>query len=156
MGVFLVIGAAVTGALATVLTGGEPGIVLGIFVAAGTVAAALAVRPRAVYLIVPVPAPAYVVAAVCAGFAHDRAADTSHTALAVTAAQWVASGFIAMAAATIAAIAVTAARWPRNAGGPSHPPPAGRAGRPRRDQATRSPSARPRRPRDLDYPASAL
>jgi hypothetical protein len=46
-----------------------------------------------------------------AGLVGDRAAGTSHTALAVSAAQWIASGFLPMTAATLLAIAVTAIRW---------------------------------------------
>jgi hypothetical protein len=98
LGVFLIIGAAALGALATVTTRSQPGNLLGAFLVAGTLAAALAVRPRAVYLIIPVPALAYVIAATAAGLARDHAAGTSHTALAASIAQWVAGGFLAMTA----------------------------------------------------------
>lgn len=67
----------------TVLTKQEPGGMLGGFLIAGTIAAVLAVRPRAVYLIIPVPALAYPVAAILAGLIRDRAAETSRTALAI-------------------------------------------------------------------------
>jgi ACR3 family arsenite efflux pump ArsB len=93
------------------VTGSEPGLILGIFLVAGTAAGALAVHPRAAYLIIPVPALAYLVAAVVAGAIHDHAADSSHTAAAISAAQWIASGFVAMSAATLLAIAVAAVRW---------------------------------------------
>ena len=89
---------------------------LGIFLLAGTAAGALAVRPRAAYLIIPVPALAYLAAAIVAGLVHDRAADTSHTALVISAAQWIASGFLAMSAATLLAIVVAVAR---GVGGPA-------------------------------------
>jgi hypothetical protein len=78
---------------------------------AATLAAALAIQPGAVYRIIPVPALAYLVMASVAGLAGDRAAGTSHTALAVSAAQWIASGFLPMTVATLLAIAVTAIRW---------------------------------------------
>jgi len=117
LGVFLVIGCAALGTLVTVVTRTEPGSVLGVLVVAGTAAAALAVRPRVVYVIIPVPALAYVVAASIAGFVHDRASDTSLTGLAVHAAQWIASGFLAMSVATLLAIAATAVRWPRSGRG---------------------------------------
>jgi hypothetical protein len=94
-----------------VLSGREPGLVLGIFLLAGTAAGALAVQPRAAYLIIPVPPLACAVAATLAGLIHDHAAGTSHTALAISAAQWIASGFLAMTAATLMAVAVTTARW---------------------------------------------
>jgi hypothetical protein len=110
-GVCIVAGGAALGALITVLAGTGPGPVLGVSLVAATLAAALAIQPRAVYRIIPVPALAYVVTATVAGLIGDRAASTSHTALAVSAAQWIASGFVPMTAATLLAIAVTAIRW---------------------------------------------
>ena len=106
------------------MTGTEPGVLLGIFLLAGTAAGALAVHPRAAYLIIPVPALAYLAAAIAAGLIHDHAADTSHTALAISAAQWIASGFFTMTAATLLAIAVAAGRWAaaRVGAGPSATP----------------------------------
>jgi hypothetical protein len=111
--VFVVIGCAGLGTLVTVLAGSEPGSVLGVSLVAGTLIGALAVRPGATFLIIPVPALAYVVAAVLAGLIRDRANDSSLTMLAVHAAQWIASGFLAISTATLLAIGVTAARWPR-------------------------------------------
>ena len=102
---------AALGALITVFASTGPGPVLGVSLAAATLVAALAIQPRAVYRIIPVPALAYVVAATVAGLIGDRMASTSHTALAVSAAQWIASGFLPMTAATLLAIAVTAIRW---------------------------------------------
>lgn len=111
LGIVLIIGGALAGLLVTVVTGSEPGVVLGIFLLAGTAAGALVVHPRAAYLIIPVPALAYLAAAILAGLIHDHAADTSHTALAISAAQWIAGGFFAMTAATLLAIAVATVRW---------------------------------------------
>jgi len=111
MGIGLVIGGATAGLLVTLLAGRGPGAVLGIFLLAGTAAGTLAVRPRAAYLLIPVPPLAYLVAATLAGLVHDRAADTSHTALAISAARWIASGFLAMTAATLLAIVAAAAGW---------------------------------------------
>jgi hypothetical protein len=111
LGIALVIGGALAGLLGTVVTGSDPGVILGIFLLAGTAAGALAVHPRAAYLIIPVPALAYLAAAIVAGVIHDHGADTSQTALAISAAQWIASGFVAMTAATLLAIAVAAVRW---------------------------------------------
>jgi hypothetical protein len=111
LGVFCVIGATLVGLVITLLSGTEPGVILGVFVVVGTVAAALAVRPGAVYLIFPVPALAYAVAAVIAGLVHDRGVDTSHTALAISAAQWIAGGFVAMTVATGVAVLIAGYRW---------------------------------------------
>lgn len=108
---FTVIGGAVLGALVTVFLGRDPGFALGLLVFLSTLVAVFVVRPRAVYLVIPVPALSYVVAAVLTGYLHDRATDTSHTALAISAVQWIAAGFVAMAAATALAILVTAIRW---------------------------------------------
>lgn len=111
LGIGLAAGGAAAGLLGTLLTGSDPGVLLGIFLVTGTAAGALAVRPGAAHLIIPVPPLAYVVAATLAGLVHDHAADTSHTALAISAAQWIASGFLAMTAATLLASAVAATRW---------------------------------------------
>ena len=110
-GVCIVLGGAALGALITALAGTGPGPVLGVALVAATLAAALAIQPRAVYRIIPVPALAYAATATVAGVIGDRAASASHTALAVSAAQWIASGFLPMTAATLLAIAVTAIRW---------------------------------------------
>jgi hypothetical protein len=120
LGVSIVIFSAAVGMIGTIAARSEPGPVLGAFVAAGTVAAALAVRPRAVHVIIPVPALAYLVAASIAGMIHDRAADTSRTALLTSATQWFAGGFLAIVGATAAAIVITAVRRPRSRRGPGH------------------------------------
>jgi hypothetical protein len=130
LGVFAVIGGTLLGLVITLLSGTEPGVILGVFVVLGTVAAALAVRPRAVYLVFPVPALAYPVAAVIAGLVHDRGVDTSHTALALNAAQWIAGGFIAMTVATGLAVLIAGYRWLRESRPPGGPA-TGRTGPPR-------------------------
>jgi hypothetical protein len=109
--VFTVIGGAFAGLLITVFIGREPGFVLGLCVILATLVGAFAVRPRAAYMVIPVPALAYVVAAVVAGYAHDHATDTSHAQLAISALQWVANGFIPMSLATGLAILIAATRW---------------------------------------------
>ena len=110
-GVFVVVGSAAVGALLTALTGSAPGTVLGICLVAGTVAGALAVRPRTGYLIIPVPALAYLVAGLIAGLIYNRSSDGSRTLLAVNGTQWIASGFVAMTISTILAIVIMAVRW---------------------------------------------
>jgi hypothetical protein len=111
LGVFTVIAGAFLGFVITALAGREPGFILGLLVVLATAVAVFAVRPKAVYLVIPAPSLAYVVAAVLTGYLHDRATDTSHTALAISAVQWIASGFVAMIAATALAIVVAAGRW---------------------------------------------
>jgi hypothetical protein len=107
--------AALLGLVITLLAGREPGLILGIFIIVGTIVAALAVRPGATYLIFPVPAPAYAVAAVIAGLIHDHASDSSRTALLLNAGQWIAAGFIPMTVATALAVLVAGYRWLRSA-----------------------------------------
>jgi hypothetical protein len=130
LGVFVVLGATLLGLVITLLAGTEPGLILGVFLVVGTVAAATAVRPGAVYLLFPVPAPAYALAALIAGLVHDRGVDTDHTALAINAAQWIAGGFIAMTLATVLAVVVGGYRWLREAR-PPRGPASGRPGQPR-------------------------
>ena len=93
------------------VTKSSPGFLLGLFVEAGTVVAALAVRPRAGRMIFPVPVLSYLVGALISGIVFDRSTGTSKTALALGAAQWVADGFFAMALATVLAVTITGVRW---------------------------------------------
>jgi len=111
LGVCIIVAGAAVGTIATVLTRSAPGFLLGLCVEAGTVVAALAVRPRAGRMIFPVPVLAYLVGALVSGFVYNRAAGTSGTALAIGAAQWVADGFFAMALATVLAIVIITVRW---------------------------------------------
>jgi len=111
LGVCIIVSSAAVGTIATMVSRSTPGLLLGFFVTAGTVAAALAVRPSAGRTIVPVPALAYLVAALISGVVFNRSAATSKAALAIGAAPWVADGFFAMVLATLLAIAITVARW---------------------------------------------
>jgi hypothetical protein len=159
-GILIVIAGAALGGLVTGATGSTPGLALDVFVIGGTVAAVLAVRPRSVYLIIPAPALSYMVAATAAGLVdiHGQAAGASLTTLAVGVAQWMASGFLAMAAATLLAIAAAAARWrlrrhdPR---GPGYPPPNARAGRPRHRAQSDTDDAAAAGPRTVPRPRDA-
>ncbi|HEY6315041.1 MAG TPA: DUF6542 domain-containing protein [Streptosporangiaceae bacterium] len=109
LGVCVIVGSAMIGAIATIVTKSQPGSVLGLSVLAGTVAAALTVQPRTGRLIFPVPALSYLIAALGAGVVYDRSADK--TQIAVGAAQWIANGFFVMVLATLLAIALTTVRW---------------------------------------------
>src|SRR5215472_8597254 len=110
-GVLMVIGSCALGALATVVTDREPGMLLSVFLVAGTVAGVLVVRPRKSYLIIPAPAPAYLAAALAAGVLHGGTPTMSRTDLAVGALQWTARGFLPMVVATLLAALIAAARW---------------------------------------------
>jgi len=120
-----VISATAVGMIITIVAGSQPGFVLGFFLVAGTAAAALAVRPRAVYRIIPVPALAYVAASLVTVPVSGSGA-SSRTALALGVVQALASGFLAIIVATVIAIAVTVARGRRGGParrGPGHRPP---------------------------------
>jgi hypothetical protein len=110
LGVLVVVTAAAAGTAVTLLSRTDPGWVLGGLVVAGTVAGGIAVRARRAFLIIPVPAPAYAVGAIIAGLVHDRATDTSRTAITLSAVKWLADGFVAMAVATFLAVAIAAIR----------------------------------------------
>jgi hypothetical protein len=114
----LVAGAAGLGALLTIVTGSDPGFLLGLLVVLGTMAASVAVDARRAYLVIPAPALAYLVAGILVGLIHDRATDTSHTMLAINAARWVASGFLGMVVATALAVVITVGRRLRSSRGP--------------------------------------
>jgi hypothetical protein len=124
--VCVIVASTAIGAIATMVTDHAPGVILGFFVVLGTVVAALAVRPRAGRLIFPVPVLAYLVAALMSGIIYNRSGDTSKTAVAIGAAQWIANGFVAMALATALAIVIIAVRWffwrrGRKGAGPARP-----------------------------------
>jgi len=111
LGVCIIVASTAVGTIATVVTRSAPGFLLGLFVEAGTVVAALAVRPRAGRMIFPVPVLSYMVGALISGFVYNRSTGTSKTALAIGAAQWIANGFFAMALATLLAIVIITVRW---------------------------------------------
>jgi hypothetical protein len=111
LGVCIIVASAAVGTVATVVTRSAPGSLLGLFVVAGTVVAALAVRPRAGRMILPVPALSYLVSALTSGIVYRRGTVSSGTALAIGATQWVADGFFAMLLATVLAAAIIIARW---------------------------------------------
>jgi len=108
-GVFVVIACTALGALVTMLAGVQPGVVLAVFLLAGTAVAAVAVRQRSSYLVIPVPALAYPVAAVIAGIA-DQPGGLSTATLAVGGLQWLGEGFLTMLAATALATCIAGAR----------------------------------------------
>jgi len=111
LGVCIIVASAAIGAIVTIVARSAPGFLLGFFVVAGTVAASLAVRPRAGRIIFPVPVLSYLVAALISGVVFDRSAGASKTVLALGAAQWIANGFSAMVLATMLAVVIITVRW---------------------------------------------
>ena len=109
--VYVLLAATLLGFIGTVLTGRQPGFLLGFCVIIGSIVAALGIRRDAVYLIFPLPALAVFLAAVLAGAIHDRAIDTSTTELGASFLQWTAGVFFSMCAATILVVVIGGARW---------------------------------------------
>ena len=109
--IFVLVAATLLGFIGTVLTGRQPGFLLGFCVIVGSIVAALGIRRDAIYLIFPLPALAIFIAAVLAGAIHDRGIDTSTTELGASFLQWTASVFFSMCAATILVVVIGGARW---------------------------------------------
>jgi hypothetical protein len=109
-GVGIVVIAAALGALVTVATKHDPGTLLGGFVVAGTLAAGFAVRPRSAYVLIPIPVLCYLIFGLAAGLGREEVNSTT-SGLTVDAAQWIANGFLTMAAATVVAAFITLGRW---------------------------------------------
>ena len=74
LGVCIIVISAAAGTVATMVTRSAPGFLLGLLVAAGTVVAALAVRPRAGWMILPVPVLSYLAGALVSGYVYNRSA----------------------------------------------------------------------------------
>jgi hypothetical protein len=109
--IYIMLAATLLGVLGTLLTGNEPGFLLGFLVLIGSVVAALGVRRSAIYVIFPLPALANFMGAVMAGAIHDRGIDTSTTELGASFLQWIANVFFAMGATTIIVLVIAGARW---------------------------------------------
>ncbi len=87
LGVCIVISSAALGAIASSASGSGPGFLLGLLVVLGTVTAALAVRPRVGWMILPVPALSYLVAALASGIVVQLNSRLPMMQLAIMAAQ---------------------------------------------------------------------
>lgn len=109
--VLVLAAATLIGVVLTLITGSEPGLLLGFFITVGAVAAAFGIRRGAVYLMFPLPAFAFFVAAFITGKVHDSSLTSSTTGLGVGGLQWIADIFIPMLIATIAVLLAGGARW---------------------------------------------
>jgi hypothetical protein len=109
--VLLLAGATVAGVLLTLIAGQEPGLLLGFFVIVGTLAAVGGIRRSAAYLLFPMPAIAFLVAAVLTGIVHDSRMTSSTAGLATSFLQWIAGIFVPMVTATVIAVLIGGVRW---------------------------------------------
>ena len=109
--VYILLAAALLGVAGTALTGKEPGFWLGFCTIVGSIIAALAIRRRRLYVLIPLPALVLFFGAAVTGAIHDRAVDTSTTEIGVNFLQWIANVFFAMGAATILVLVIAGGRW---------------------------------------------
>ncbi len=152
--VYILLAAAVLGVVGTVVTGREPGFWLGFCTIVGSIIAAIAIRRRRLYVLIPLPALVLFFGTAVTGAIHDRAVDTSTTEIGVNFLQWIANVFFAMCAATILVLVIAGGRWllsrqlvsgqfPMSGGG------AGNGARPRPGPSPRPAAPSPgREPRD--------
>lgn len=109
--VSIMAGFALLGVVGTLVTGREPGFLLGFCVIAGSIIAALVIRRTRVHVLIPLPALFLFIGAVLTGAYHDRGVDTSTTTLGVNFLQWLAQVFFAMCAGTILVLVIAGGRW---------------------------------------------
>ena len=109
--VYILLAAAVLGVVGTVVTGREPGFWLGFCTIVGSIIAALAIRRRRLYVLIPLPALVLFFGTAVTGAIHDRGVDTSTTEIGVNFLQWIANVFFAMCAATILVLVIAGGRW---------------------------------------------
>ena len=110
-GILIIAAATLLGVIATIVTKKDPGTILGVLIVVGALAAAVGVRYSTAYILIPIPALAWVAGAGIAGYVHDRSLLTGSIGYGSQAAVWMAAGFTWMVIAIIAVIVVAAARY---------------------------------------------
>jgi hypothetical protein len=109
--VLVLAGATLIGVILTLIAGKEPGLLLGVFIIIGSLAAVLGVRRGAIYLLFPLPALAFFIGGVLTGLVHDSQLTSSTTGLAASFPQWLAGVFFPMVVATILVLLIGGGRW---------------------------------------------
>jgi hypothetical protein len=109
--IYILLGATAIGVIGTLVTKSEPGSLLSYLIIIGSIVAALGIRRRSLYLLIPLPALLFFLAAVLTGAVKDRAIDTTKTELGLSFLQWIAAVFFSMCAATIVVLVIGAGRW---------------------------------------------
>ena len=108
----VLVAAALLGVVLTLLTGHDPGFLLGFFVVIGAIVAMLGVRRGAIYLFFPLPALILFLSALVVGAVHDRSLETTNgLGVGVGFLQWVAGVFFPMCIATAVTLVIGGARW---------------------------------------------
>ena len=109
--ILVLVAGTLLGVIVTLIAGQEPGDLLGLFIIVGTIAAALGIQRGKVYLLFPVPALAFFVAAVVTGKVHDAKLGSSTAGLGTGIAQWIAGIFFPAVVATILILLLGGGRW---------------------------------------------
>jgi hypothetical protein len=104
-------GAVLLGTILTLAMGQDPGFLLGLFLILGSVAAAVAVRSGAVHTFIPLPALAYLVAAILTGMVHDSGSPNSSRQFVLNFLTWIGGSFVAVTASTILVVLIALTRW---------------------------------------------
>jgi hypothetical protein len=110
-GILIIAAATLLGVIATIVTKKDPGTILGALIVVGALAAAIGVRYSTAYILIPIPALAWVAGAGIAGYVHDRSLLTGSIGYGSQAAVWMAAGFTWMVIAIVAVIVVAAGRY---------------------------------------------
>lgn len=109
--VLALIAGAVLGVIVTLVAKQEPGALLGFFVIVGSLAAVLGIQRGKVYLLFPLPALVFFVAALVIGKVHDANLGSSTAGLASGFTQWVAGIFFPAVVATLLVVLIGGGRW---------------------------------------------
>jgi hypothetical protein len=104
-------GTVLAGTILTIVMGQEPGFLLGFFLVLGSVAATAAVRRGGAHKFIPLPALAYLAAAVFAGMAHDSGSLNTSRQFVVDFLTWIGGSFVAVTASTILVVLIALTRW---------------------------------------------
>lgn len=109
--ILVLVAGAVLGIVFSLMAGQEPGALLAFFIIVGAAAAALGIQRGKVYLLFPVPALVFFVAAILVGKVHDANLGSSTASLGAGFAQWVAGIFFPAVVATILVVLIGGGRW---------------------------------------------
>jgi hypothetical protein len=109
--IYILSAATLLGVIGTMLTGKEPGSLLGFLILVGSVVATLGIRRGALYVIFPLPALANFIGAVVTGAVKDHSIDTSTAELGASFLQWIANVFVWICATTIIVLVLAGGRW---------------------------------------------
>jgi hypothetical protein len=109
--IYALLAATLLGVVGTVLTGREPGFVLGFFVCIGAIVATLGVHRGAVHLFFPMPALVLFLAGLLTGAVHDSSMVGTTAGLGAGFLQWISGIFYPILFATILTVLIGGLRW---------------------------------------------